>query len=103
IKGMAHITGGGLTENIPRILPAGTSVVIERNSWHSPPVFSLIQKAGSIEDSEMLKTFNMGIGLVMVAGKNDVDGILENIRDRGEKALIIGEVTASPDRCVTYR
>jgi phosphoribosylformylglycinamidine cyclo-ligase len=70
IKGMAHITGGGLLENIPRILPPKTAVEIRRRSWTIPPIFNLMQKLGEIKDQEMFRTFNMGIGLVIVISRN---------------------------------
>jgi phosphoribosylformylglycinamidine cyclo-ligase len=66
IHGMAHITGGGLVGNVPRILPAGVSVEIDRSSWHVPPIFELIQKRGSVKDEEMFRVFNMGIGMVVI-------------------------------------
>lgn len=103
VRGMAHITGGGLTENIPRILPEGTAAAIDRHSWQAPPVFGLIQDIGGIEDPEMLKTFNMGVGMVLVAGRGDVDGLLKDLRDRGPEAIVIGEIISCPERCVIYR
>jgi phosphoribosylformylglycinamidine cyclo-ligase len=69
ILGIAHITGGGLLENIPRILPEGVAVRINQKSWPKPPIFSLIQKEGKISDEEMYRTFNMGIGMVLVVDK----------------------------------
>ncbi|MFZ5642095.1 MAG: phosphoribosylformylglycinamidine cyclo-ligase [Bacillota bacterium] len=103
IKGMAHITGGGLTENIPRILPEGTAVVIERNSWEVPPVFRLIQEIGKVDEEEMLKTFNMGIGLVMAVGENEADSLLRDIRGDGAEAYFIGEIVSSTERRVIYK
>jgi len=70
VHGIAHITGGGLLENIPRILPEGLGVIIEKKSWPSPPVFSKIQELGSINEKEMFRTFNMGIGMVIILDKN---------------------------------
>lgn len=70
IKGMAHITGGGMPENIPRILPKGLGVSINKGSWKIPPIFTLIQKLGSVLESEMYRTFNMGIGMVIIGHKN---------------------------------
>ncbi|MGI4830306.1 MAG: phosphoribosylformylglycinamidine cyclo-ligase [Janthinobacterium lividum] len=67
VKGMAHITGGGLTENVPRILPEGLGVTVDRSTWQPPPVFSMMQRLGNIPDAEMLHAFNMGVGLVLVA------------------------------------
>ncbi|WP_066637173.1 phosphoribosylformylglycinamidine cyclo-ligase [Desulfolucanica intricata] len=94
LKGLAHITGGGLTENIPRILPPGTGVVIERRQWPVPRVFNLIQEIGKITDPEMLRTFNMGIGLVLVVSKEEADGLMSLLNSMDEKAYHIGEVTA---------
>jgi phosphoribosylformylglycinamidine cyclo-ligase len=67
VKGMAHITGGGLVENVPRILPEGLGVVIERATWTPQPIFALMQRLGNIDDLEMHRTFNMGVGLVLIA------------------------------------
>lgn len=92
IKGMAHITGGGLIENIPRILPAGTAVELNRSLWPLPPVFSLIQEIGKVAEAEMLRTFNMGIGLVMVVPATESSEVLEHLAARGERAWLIGEV-----------
>jgi phosphoribosylformylglycinamidine cyclo-ligase len=103
IRGMAHITGGGLTENIPRILPDGTAAVVYRKAWQAPPVFSLIQRTGGVEDSEMFKTFNMGIGMVLAAGREEAGGLLGDIRDTGLEALIVGEIISSPEKRVIYR
>ncbi|CDI40596.1 phosphoribosylaminoimidazole synthetase [Tepidanaerobacter acetatoxydans Re1] len=93
IHGMAHITGGGLIENLPRILPEGMEFIINKGSWEIPPVFHLIQKIGQIEDKEMYRTFNMGIGYVLVAPKENADAILNTVREQGENAWIIGQVS----------
>jgi phosphoribosylformylglycinamidine cyclo-ligase len=92
IKGMVHITGGGFYENIPRILPGGTAAVIDRSSFTPPPVFALIQREGQVEEREMFTTFNMGIGLMMMAAGADADGLAGMLRDAGEKPAIIGTV-----------
>ncbi|MBE3585704.1 phosphoribosylformylglycinamidine cyclo-ligase [Desulfofundulus thermocisternus] len=101
IRGMAHITGGGLTENIPRILPRGTAAVVERRSWPVPPVFSLIQSIGRVAEEEMLRTFNMGLGLVMVVPEEQAGAVLEYLWQRGEKAYLVGEI-AGGEREVKY-
>jgi len=75
IKGLAHITGGGLTDNIPRILPENTAVRIERGSWPIPPLFELLRKLGNVSDAEMHRTFNMGVGMVIVCAASDADAI----------------------------
>lgn len=92
IKGLAHITGGGLLENIPRILPEGIGVQIDRGAWEIPPVFTLMQKIGSVEDREMFRTFNMGIGMVIVCSPADKEQIIGHVEDRGEKCIEIGKI-----------
>jgi phosphoribosylformylglycinamidine cyclo-ligase len=79
IKGLAHITGGGFLENIPRILPEGVSVEIDRGTWPELPVFGVMQKLGNVDDKEMFRTFNMGIGMVVVSAENDSDVILSHL------------------------
>jgi phosphoribosylformylglycinamidine cyclo-ligase len=92
IKGLAHITGGGLLENIPRILPEGTSVAIELDSWPILPVFKLMQEIGRVPDAEMYRTFNMGVGMVIIAAPDDAPAILAHIRERGDQCYEIGRV-----------
>jgi phosphoribosylformylglycinamidine cyclo-ligase len=92
IKGLAHITGGGLLENIPRILPEGTSVQIKRGSWPALPIFELMQRIGGIEDAEMYRTFNLGIGMVIVCAPADADQIASGVRERGFNCFEIGRV-----------
>jgi len=94
IKGLAHITGGGLTENIPRILPAGTAVQIKLDTWPVPPVFALIGETGGVEKAEMLRTFNMGIGMVAVVSEREAGAVMNDLEDRGEKSYLIGEVVS---------
>ena len=101
LKGLAHITGGGLTENIPRILPPGTAVALDRQQWPVPPVFKLIQEVGKVADAEMLRTFNMGIGMVLVVSSLEVDAVMYDLAAMGEKAYLIGEVTVG-DGVVEY-
>lgn len=93
IHGMAHITGGGIFENLPRILPEGLQVEINEKAWDVPPIFTMIQKIGHVEDREMHRTFNMGIGYVIIAAEKDANDILEVIRQQGEKGWIIGQVS----------
>jgi phosphoribosylformylglycinamidine cyclo-ligase len=92
IKGLAHITGGGLTDNIPRILPEGTAVQIERDSWPIPPLFELLRRLGNVSDSEMYRTFNMGVGMVIVCAPADAGAIENYLRDRGDACYRIGKV-----------
>ena len=89
IKGLAHITGGGLLENIPRILPDGLSVDIKRGAWGEPAIFGIMQKLGNVENKEMFRTFNMGIGMAIVCSDADKGRILSHI---GESCLEIGKV-----------
>jgi phosphoribosylformylglycinamidine cyclo-ligase len=88
IKGLAHITGGGLTDNIPRILPAGTAVEIEKGSWPVLPVFQLMQQIGNVSNAEMYRTFNMGVGMVIVCSREDRDAINSQL----DRCYEIGEV-----------
>ena len=97
IKGMAHITGGGLTDNTPRMLPDGVGVVIDRASWTVPPVFGWLQRGGGITEMEMLRAFNMGVGLVIAVSKVDAATVLGGIAG----AWTIGHVVAG-DREVQY-
>jgi len=92
IKGLAHITGGGLLENIPRILPANTGVQIERNSWPVLPIFTLMQRMGNIEEAEMNRTFNMGIGMVVVCAESDTAVIKDHIESTGGVCHEIGRI-----------
>ncbi|UCD35830.1 MAG: phosphoribosylformylglycinamidine cyclo-ligase [Nitrospiraceae bacterium] len=94
VKGIAHITGGGLTENVPRILSprARLKFVIERGRWPVHPVFRLMQSLGSISDSEMYRTFNMGIGMVLVVPSSDSGSILKRLKRLGEEAYVIGRM-----------
>ncbi len=94
IKGLAHITGGGLTDNIPRILPDETAVQIEKGSWPVLPIFTLMQRIGNVSESEMYRTFNMGVGMVIVCSRSDADTIVSHLHDAGEKCYEIGSVTS---------
>lgn len=92
IKGLAHITGGGFVDNIPRVLPAKCDVVIRRGSWPVLPVFTLIGEKGGVAEDEMYQVFNMGIGMTVFTPAEKVDAVLSTIRSSGLKAWIIGEV-----------
>jgi phosphoribosylformylglycinamidine cyclo-ligase len=94
IKGLAHITGGGLTDNIPRILPEGTAVKIEAGSWPVLPIFELFRRIGNVSDREMYRTFNMGAGVVIVSSRDHAEAILAHFNKRGDKCYQIGEVIA---------
>ena len=100
IKGIAHITGGGLTENIPRILPKGCAVTIKRGSWPSLPVFETIKELGNIDTEEMYRAFNMGIGMVFIVEQKSSDIILRSLK-KMTKVYEIGEVVAG-DNIINY-
>jgi len=93
IKGLAHITGGGLLENIPRVLPGGTRVEIRRGSWPVLPIFTLMQRVGKIADAEMYRTFNMGVGMVIICAASGVSTIRQHIDKNGMASFQIGSVT----------
>lgn len=92
IKAISHITGGGIIENVPRVLPKHAKAVIDKGAWPVPPVFELIRKGGNIKEKEMLRAFNYGIGLVLIVAKRDASKTLEKLRDLGERAYQIGVV-----------
>jgi phosphoribosylformylglycinamidine cyclo-ligase len=94
IKGMAHITGGGITENLPRILPAGLAFSLDRDSWTVPALFQWLQQSGAIDDAEMFRTFNMGVGLMVVCDREHATECVSALRDQGEPAWPIGRITA---------
>jgi phosphoribosylformylglycinamidine cyclo-ligase len=94
VHGFAHITGGGLTDNIPRVLPDGLGVRLDPGSWRREPVWKWIQASGRISDAEMHRTFNCGIGMVVVLARTEADAALELLRAAGEQASVIGEVIA---------
>ena len=98
IHGMAHITGGGLIDNVERILPHGCMAHINLHSWETPPVFTYLQHIGDIEQTEMLRTFNNGIGMVLAVAEKDAEDILIQLKGLKEKAFIIGEIVEQTDR-----
>lgn len=93
VKGMAHITGGGFIENIPRVLPDHVNVDIEYGTWPILPIFQLMQEKGAISNKDMFTTFNMGIGMVIVISKEHAQTALEVLKEQGEAAYVIGKVT----------
>ncbi|MBP2113479.1 phosphoribosylformylglycinamidine cyclo-ligase [Paenibacillus silagei] len=101
VKGMAHITGGGFIENIPRVLPEHVNVEINYGSWPIQPVFSLMQSKGQVSNRDMFTTFNMGVGLVLVVAEADGERALELLKASGEEAYRIGTVTEG-ERIVTF-
>jgi phosphoribosylformylglycinamidine cyclo-ligase len=92
IRGIVHITGGGFTDNIPRIVPGPCRAVIRKGSWSVPPIFDLIQKVGGVDDEEMLRVFNMGIGMIIIVAETDLAEILERLEKLGEKAYALGVI-----------
>ena len=95
IKGIAHITGGGITENLPRILPQGVRARIDRKSWTVPPIFQAMSRLGSVEREEMFRVFNMGIGLILVVPAQSAGAVLKKAADLEEPGWKIGEIVAS--------
>jgi phosphoribosylformylglycinamidine cyclo-ligase len=95
ITGMAHITGGGITGNLPRILPQGMSAIIDRSVWQVPPIFQWLQRTGHVPDDEMLRTFNMGIGLIVACGADSAGTLVADLEKAGEaQAVRVGRVVA---------
>ena len=101
IKGMAHITGGGISDNLPRVLPPGTAARVDRASWEVPPLFQWLQRSGEVPYQDMMRTFNMGIGLILVCAPAVADAVLEDLRSRHESPVVIGEIVQG-DRAVAY-
>jgi phosphoribosylformylglycinamidine cyclo-ligase len=103
IKGMAHITGGGITDNVPRVLPDGVEARVRLGSWSVPPLFTWLQAAGDVPQRDMLRTFNMGIGLILVVAPADVEACLAALAASGEPAArVIGDIAAAPTPRVVY-
>jgi phosphoribosylformylglycinamidine cyclo-ligase len=98
VRGVAHITGGGFPGNIPRVLPKGVRAHIDPSAWPRPAIFELLQRAGEIDENEMLRVFNCGIGMVLVVPAEQTDDVLDRLRAVGERAYRIGEIEAKePD------
>lgn len=95
IRGIAHITGGGITENLPRVFPKGVRARIIRTAWSVPPIFNMMSRLGQVDSDEMYRVFNMGIGLVLVVPSDSVNDVLAHIRVLGERAWHIGEIIDS--------
>ena len=92
VKALAHITGGGLIENLPRVLSPNVEAKIDYNSWQKPEIFNFLQKLGKVEDQEMYRTFNCGIGMVLVVDKNDALEVKTILEKHHETVYIIGEL-----------
>ncbi len=101
LKGLAHITGGGITDNLPRILPPGTGAAVRTGSWPVPPVFDYIRRHGRVDEAEMYRTFNMGIGMILVTAPEDASAVCARFAARGEPVYEIGEIVAG-ERAVHY-
>ncbi len=96
IKGIVHITGGGFIDNIPRVLPARSCAVIRKDAWEVPPIFRFIRDVGKIEDAEMYRTFNMGVGMVLVVPPKDADDVMLRLKGLKESADVIGFIESRP-------
>jgi phosphoribosylformylglycinamidine cyclo-ligase len=101
LHGLAHITGGGITDNLPRILPEGTSARIERGSWPVLPIFETLQRLGAVSDDEMYRAFNMGVGMICVVGESDAAAFEAGLGAKGERHFRIGAIVPG-DRRVIY-
>jgi len=94
IRGIAHVTGGGIPGNLVRILPARRRAVLHRTRWPVPPVFALIQERGKVQDDEMIRTFNMGLGLLLVVPRNQGESAVTHLHRLGERAWVVGAIAA---------
>jgi len=104
IKGMAHVTGGGITENLPRVLPHGTAAVVNTSAWEVPPLFTWLERSGGIPHDDMMRTFNMGIGLIIVTGRDQAEPLIDELAARGGKdARVIGEIVPGEPPSVSYQ
>jgi phosphoribosylformylglycinamidine cyclo-ligase len=102
IKAMSHITGGGFYDNIPRVIPGGLGVRVEKGSWHVPPIFKKIQRAGRVDEREMYRTLNMGVGMALVVRAGDVDRAIAGFARLGFKAWPIGEIVRGRHEVVLF-
>ncbi|MCU0841577.1 MAG: phosphoribosylformylglycinamidine cyclo-ligase [Thiobacillaceae bacterium] len=99
VKGLAHITGGGLTGNVPRILPEGLTALIDKQAWTLPPVFQWLRQAGGVAEAEMHRTFNCGIGMVVVVDANDAQAAMRYLAEQGETVYVLGRIAErQPDQ-----
>ena len=103
IKGLAHITGGGITENLPRVLPHGTAAVVDVAAWEVPSIFRWLQQNGQVPIDDMMRTFNMGLGLVIVTAGDKAERLIEELAARGGRdARVVGEIVAGEQPLVSY-
>ncbi|HET8551781.1 MAG TPA: phosphoribosylformylglycinamidine cyclo-ligase [Gammaproteobacteria bacterium] len=103
VHALAHITGGGIPGNLPRVLPEGLGAVLDSGSWERPVFFDWLQKAGNVADDEMYRTFNCGLGMIVCVAAEDVDKAVSLLADAGEKAIVVGQVEARPDVSIASR
>ena len=100
---MAHITGGGITDNLPRVLPHGTAAVVDASAWPVPPLFAWLRDSGKVPVDDMYRTFNMGIGLIVVCAKDQAEPLIDELAARGARdSRVIGEVVAGEPPSVSY-
>jgi phosphoribosylformylglycinamidine cyclo-ligase len=97
---MAHITGGGIPGNLNRIIPDGLSAAVRKGVIPVPPIFDFLQKEGDIDEDEMYRAFNMGVGYILVVEAGGADGVIEDLSEMGEKACRIGEITRGDQKVV---
>ena len=103
IRGMAHITGGGITENLPRVLPHGTAAVVDASAWPVPPLFAWLRESGKVPVDDMYRTFNMGIGLIVVTPRDQAEALIDELAARGGRdARVIGEIVPGEPPTVSY-
>ena len=103
IKAMAHITGGGITENLPRVLPHGTAAVVDAAAWEVPPIFGWLQRSGDVAIEDMMRTFNMGLGLVIVTARDRAEQLLGELAARGGRdARVVGNIVGGETPSVSY-
>ncbi|MGR9092534.1 MAG: AIR synthase-related protein, partial [Gammaproteobacteria bacterium] len=103
IHGLAHITGGGLTENLPRVLPDGLVAELDLAAWARPPIFAWLAERGPVEPAELLKTFNCGIGMVVAVPATAAEAVAAALREAGETVTAVGNVAAGTGEPVQYR
>ena len=97
---MAHITGGGIVDNLPRVLPVGTAARIRRDAWPVPKIFGFLQRHGRVEQAEMDRTFNMGVGMIVVVGAKQVDPMEQHLQSVGERYFRVGRVVEGAGKVV---
>jgi len=99
IAALAHVTGGGLLENIPRVLPAGAHAAVDADGWEQPPVMAFLQTEGAIAPAEMARTFNCGVGMVLVVEEDAADQVARELADAGERVVQVGTIEAGERGC----